>query len=506
MQKGCWKVNEDDEAIYIDIDLADEESIDVEEKDDDYYSHWSELPDLLLERIFSQLNIRERYYASLVCRSWFRAFHLPGVWSNFSLTDQTLTRGRFNYYSGWQYVLDHLRTSVCLTKIGRHIRNLKFDPMLNFYNLYEFMNMVSWFTEQAQALEEPRGQFEGVGINIKSLKFIFPCNMLAGNETERIRLFGTGGKLLEALKRLMCNLINMRRLELVNLLLDRIEAQHLLDEVCAKSCSQLRTLVLINTTKIFCPLLHVGVFLNLQTLIISPQNIDDDVIELLGYTRLRNLHLVQNRYTPSDSSTMRPVSARVWRQCRMNNRRLAVHLEVEALREKELLWQEGAPVHSIIFESPLIRLQPEVIIMAAQHYKDTLRKFGHKTLPHYYQPKKFHERNDSLLLLMCRQCFLLNTLIVRERVSTATVLLLAFNAKNLIHFYIRRNAVILRADWPQSPEWTSEFYKWLCTSSRSFDAVEREVSQILGYRWKMLTDKEFKNITDINVHSNGTML
>lgn len=144
--------------------------------------------------------------------------------------------------------------------------------------------------------------------------------------------------------------------------------------------------------------------------------------------------------------------------------------------------------------------------MAAQHYKDTLRKFGHKTLPHYYQPKKFHERNDSLLLLMCRQCFLLNTLIVRERVSTATVLLLAFNAKNLIHFYIRRNAVILRADWPQSPEWTTEFYKWLCTSSRSFDAVEREVSQILGYRWKMLTDKEFKNITDINVHANGTML
>lgn len=89
-------------AIYIDIDLTDEESIEVEEKDDDYYSHWSELPDLLLERIFSQLNIRERYYASLVCRSWFRAFHLPGVWSNFSLTDQTLTRGRFNYYSGWQ--------------------------------------------------------------------------------------------------------------------------------------------------------------------------------------------------------------------------------------------------------------------------------------------------------------------------------------------------------------------------------------------------------------------
>ena len=85
-------------AIYIDIE--DEE----QREENRVYSRWFELPDLLLEKIFSYLSIRDKYYASLVCKSWYRAFYLPYVWSQFVLEDTTLTRGRFNYYSGWQVV------------------------------------------------------------------------------------------------------------------------------------------------------------------------------------------------------------------------------------------------------------------------------------------------------------------------------------------------------------------------------------------------------------------
>lgn len=67
-----------------------------------YVTHWANLPDILLERIFSHLTIRERFYASLVCKTWNRAFYLPNVWSRFVLEDTTLTRARFNYYQGWQ--------------------------------------------------------------------------------------------------------------------------------------------------------------------------------------------------------------------------------------------------------------------------------------------------------------------------------------------------------------------------------------------------------------------
>lgn len=84
-------------AVYIDLEVDEDRS-----KKGGHYSQWSELPDLLLEKIFSYLSIREKYYCSLVCKSWHRAFYLPYVWSRFVLEDTTLTRGRFNYYSGWQ--------------------------------------------------------------------------------------------------------------------------------------------------------------------------------------------------------------------------------------------------------------------------------------------------------------------------------------------------------------------------------------------------------------------
>ena len=39
---------------------------------------------------------------------------------------------------------------------------------------------------------------------------------------------------------------------------------------------------------------------------------------------------------------------------------------------------------------------------------------------------------------------------IRERISSSTVLLLAYTAKNLRYFYVRKNAIILRSDWPKN--------------------------------------------------------
>lgn len=55
---------------------------------------------------------------------------------------------------------------------------------------------------------------------------------------------------------------------------------------------------------------------------------------------------------------------------------------------------------------------------------------------------------------------------IRERVSSATVLLLAYTGKNLRYFYVRRNAIVLKCDWPKNPNWEDTFYQWLKVSSR----------------------------------------
>lgn len=59
--------------------------------------------------------------------------------------------------------------------------------------------------------------------------------------------------------------------------------------------------------------------------------------------------------------------------------------------------------------------------------------------------------------------------------------------------------MIIKTDWKQQPEWSDEFYSWLKTNSRSYSSVEKEVAQILGYKWKFLPDKEFRRL-DINLH------
>lgn len=89
---------------------------------------------------------------------------------------------------------------------------------------------------------------------------------------------------------------------------------------------------------------------------ISPQNLGEDLVQLLGYTNLRHLHIIQNRYTPGEIN-IRPISGRIWRQCRHLNSSLAVHLEVEGARDRDVLWQDSAPVSSILYDSRHIKVQ-----------------------------------------------------------------------------------------------------------------------------------------------------
>ncbi|XP_018027591.1 uncharacterized protein LOC108682857 isoform X1 [Hyalella azteca] len=473
-ERLVWKRRDDDEAVSLGALFAGERK---EEDPDHVYGFWHLLPDLLLEKVYTYLTIRERYYASQVCRSWYQGFNFPRVWYTFVLYDNLLTKRKFNYYAGWEKLLDSVRVSTFLTKRGPMIRSLIFKPMENLYNLYEFLNLSHYL----------KNNVPGVLANVHTLRFHFSCHL--AHRSEEV-VFGTGGQTLAMLKKVLGMLTELRTLELRDLLLEGKEGVHLLDDVCSVCCETLRTLILINVTKMSHTLLHPGAFVNLTMLVISPQNIGEDLLELLGQSKLRNMHILQNKYTENGRS----VHYKSWKQCRQNNPRLRVHLSTEGSSKKELYWQQRAPVKSIVYDSPYSKITTTQMLQVVEYYKGDLEVFAHKRLPRFYMPRSFHDRVDSSLLLLARQCPYIHTLVIRERISTATVLLLAHTAKNLHLFYVRRNAVILRADWPPHPDWTSEFYEWLRSNARSYNAVEREVSQILGYRWQLMSDKQFKLI------------
>lgn len=84
---------------------------------------------------------------------------------------------------------------------------------------------------------------------------------------------------------------------------------------------------------------------------------------------------------------------------------------------------------------------------------------------------------------------------IRERISTATLIILASSAnkQRLRRLYVRRNALLLRADWPRSLEWTEDYFNWLKMTSRSYDLTQVTVCEKLEQPdWYALSDKEFK--------------
>ena len=91
-----------------------------------------------------------------------------------------------------------------------------------------------------------------------------------------------GGGCVWMWQRLMWNLASLKELELNDLLLEREEGLHLLDEVAFMACERLLRLRVTNATRPHCPLLHAGIFIALRDLTLSPISLDQDLILLLG--------------------------------------------------------------------------------------------------------------------------------------------------------------------------------------------------------------------------------
>lgn len=444
-------------------------------------STWEYLPDLLLERVYAMLSIRQRYYCSIVCKPWSDVFYYPAVWRHLQVGENTFTYRRFNLYKGYQKELSHNRVQMCLARVGQHIRSLTILPLHDFYNLYAFLNVLSSYLEYFED--------DTAMPNLHFFSYTFACESEGYTDTT---ILGTGGKLLEELKRLLGNMKHLRELTLNQLLLDNKDAHGLLDNVVHNCGNTLTRLEILNSTKSRYPLFYVGMFSKLRKLVISPLQLTDDVVIMLAKnTSLKDLVIVQDKY----SYEADPVSLRAWWEVKQLAPKLRVKLEIRGSCLNELLIQENAPVKAVVYDSPYSTIDPHTVLKLSHEYRNSLQVYGHLGLPRKHGSRSFSDRADTSLVMLIRQCPRIHTLVVRERVSTATLLVIASEAKCLENFYVRRNAVLKRRDWPKCPEWTDDFYVRLMENSLSYEAVEREVSQKLGVQWRMMSDSAFKRIS-----------
>lgn len=82
---------------------------------------------------------------------------------------------------------------------------------------------------------------------------------------------------------------------------------------------------------------------------------------------------------------------------------------------------------------------------------------------------------------------------IRDKISTATILEIVSVTRSLKCLYVRKNVVLKKcdADWLNIVDWSDDHKKWIKDTCKSYEKTEQEVSRLLGYRWRMLTEKEF---------------
>ncbi|KAH9421104.1 hypothetical protein DERP_010042 [Dermatophagoides pteronyssinus] len=470
-------------------------------------TYWNYIPIDILEEIFKLLSIKERHLASQVCPHWYECFYSPTIWTILIITDKSFTKRKFNYYLGYQRMIDPFKTQTFLWKFGTNIRRLIIKPMSNFFNLYEFMKILSQFAEHYQPNRLR---------HLNSLDFTFGCRStnLSINDgfdqnhrrlstgdipNDDIEVIGTGGKLLEALKELMYYLIGLKHLALRDLLLNPDEARYLLDNVTQNCFEQLRTLTLINCCKNSFTFLHVGIFINLEILVISCQHLDDDVLMLLAMNQsLNHLYIVQTELTRSQG----PLSFGLWKKFSKINQHIQIHLVMvnrttSRRCQNPLAYElslQPTRVTSIIYDAPIIRPSCARLIDIGQLYGQSLECLAFYHIPKYPIHRSYMDRVDTFLIYISQQCSRLRTIIINDLISTATLLLIVTYARNITKLYVRRNAIRKRFDCLINPSWRESFIQWLRKTSRSYEQTFMEISRMLGYKWIPLSDDQFKRL------------
>ncbi|ESO86645.1 hypothetical protein LOTGIDRAFT_194798 [Lottia gigantea] len=466
--------------------LFDEEewrSRDKSPEEEEGDTRWGNcLPEILLEDIFSLLVPKHRHEASQVCRTWYQAFYAPRVWGTFVLMETTLTKRRFNLYKGYQRELCPRKTQVCLQRVGHLFKKIIITPLSDFYNLYEFLRVLSAFLEYYEEHEEYPMPL------LKTFDFTFACENrgMTGSIVH-----GTGGKILQILETLLGNMIGLKHVSVNQLLLGPEEVPGLMESL-AKNCAEsLQTLELLNCCKVPYPMSDITQFGNLHTLTISPQHLDDEMLLLLAGMGLGKLHIVQDAYTCDTE----PINYEVWKLVKEMAPNFRVSLSLRGLTKKEIVIQPHAPVYCVVYRAPYSKINLDFASSLCDYYPRYLEVYAQEGFPRSHGSRSFVDRGDTTFVHLVRICPRLKTLVIRERISYATLLIIASLGKNLENLVVRENALIKKMDWPMLSGWTDDFYRFLKKNSKNLEDTTREVSMLLKKSWKPLRDEDFKKVS-----------
>uniref|UniRef100_A0A915HZF4 F-box domain-containing protein n=1 Tax=Romanomermis culicivorax TaxID=13658 RepID=A0A915HZF4_ROMCU len=296
-------------------------------------SGWSLLPGDILTSIFDRLPVKNKYRASMACRSWYQAFKSEHSWRTLCYNERTFTRKKFTMHTGWQRTTDHFRLKIFTSSRAAWIRTLYLQPDTLLFNFYEFLCVLTNFSEfyenvQHNPLEKMKAVF--VNWNLKYHKEQHQESLGRFDEAREDKisqmptLYGTGGRVLNQLDYFLSHLSSLQTLSLNNLLLtDADEIERFMQHLLEYFSDSMKILKIVNLSKKPFPLLHVGFFGNLRRLILTAQHLNDDSLLLLGQCSfLEHLTILQDENTVGNFD----IDRKTWLQFYHIKPRVKVHL------------------------------------------------------------------------------------------------------------------------------------------------------------------------------------
>ncbi|KAK6112472.1 F-box-like family protein [Brugia pahangi] len=435
---------------------------------------WAFLPDLLLEEIFSQLPIKNLGRCSQVCLNWYRVSQQDYAWRRFQYKDKMFTRRKYTSHAGWQHMIDHWKLRFLIMKATTKWKVLEIEPVTILFNLYEFIRVLTNFSEyyERNSLAKP---LQG----IRSFSFKWQLHVHVRGEGQTERVFGTGGEMLKTLSLLLSYLHGLTELSLHELQLEPYECNDFIDDILYKFDSQLKSLCIINLTKVRRPFLQLGLFLFLEHLTVSPQHLNESIVTLLADLRhLKSLIILQNDKTFGAKA----VDSKAWLSFAKRNNHTRIHLIQAGKRQNALLIQPKAPVYAIIFDKSTGQLTNELT--------------QEKGLERRYRSREFTKRVDVFAIELAHRCSNLKLLAIRERMCFASALLLAQIARShQTTICLRRNALLKRVNWAdgtvKSILGSESNQKWIKGHCKNFEILENTIRNITGTTATIVTDNRY---------------
>ncbi|CAF1651494.1 unnamed protein product, partial [Didymodactylos carnosus] len=231
------------------------------------------------------------------------------------------------------------------------------------------------------------------------------------------RYYGTGGTILQTLRRFIRSLKCLKKFKLNNLLLEaNSDVGSCLEEVLEHSQDTLESLECLNYTSHILPLYIVGLFSNLKQITISSHSLSDDVLLLFANHTiyLKRLIIVQDELTiPYVCSTAAWIEVdKILYERTFEHSKWHVEMLMTGRCKCEPLWATApAPIKSIIYETIFSKVNHSSIYTCLENYSKTLEIYAHlNSLCRVYIPKSFNERSDQSYIALVKNCKYLHTL------------------------------------------------------------------------------------------------